>query len=65
MSVGGWDSLRAVEKGKEFRTWRRFREEKMEAVISLPPFPSSPDYIPKGTRFHLQLSIFPHPQTLL
>lgn len=64
--VGGWDSLGAVERGREFRTWRRFREEKTEAVISLPP-PFTPLLMiqPQGMRFHLQLSFFPHPQALL
>lgn len=34
--VGGWDSLEAVERGRKLRTWSRIREEKMEAVTSLP-----------------------------
>jgi len=44
--VEGWDSLGNVERGREFRTWKRFREKKMEAVISASSFPSSPDNIP-------------------
>lgn len=39
--VGCWEVLGAVERGRNFRTWRRFREEKKEAVISVPP-PFSP-----------------------
>lgn len=64
--VGGLDSLGAVERGRDFRTWRRFTEEKMEAVISLPPpFPLLLMIQAQAMRFHLWLSLFPHPQTLL